>query len=92
MTRFVTEHKFQLASDLSPEELSAIARMFLRASDEVGRGFRWLGAYVTEDGVLSDCIAEERSHALEHAEKVASGELINVLQVLAVIDRSTAEG
>jgi hypothetical protein len=91
MGRFLTEHRFKIAGALSREESISISRMFVRAADEVGPGFRWIRAYVTEVGVLSDCIANDGAQAREHAEKVASGDLVNVIEVVAVIDPDTAK-
>ncbi|MGH2779792.1 MAG: nickel-binding protein [Actinomycetota bacterium] len=91
MARFVTERKFEVAGNLTREELKAIARMFTRASGETGNGFRWLRAYVTEGGVLYDCIAEESDQVREHAERVGFGELGSIVEVVAVIGPDTAE-
>ena len=90
MARFVTEHRFQVAEGLVPEELEAMARIFVRASGEVGTGFRWIRAYVTDGAVVSECISNNRAQVREHGERVGFGDLSSIVEVIAVINPETA--
>jgi len=91
VARFVTERRFRVGGPLSPEELKAMSRMFVRASGEVGTGFRWIRAYVTEGAVVSECIAMESAQVRAHAERVGFGDMASIVEVIAVIDPETAE-
>jgi hypothetical protein len=73
-----------------PEELKAMARIFVRESGEVGTGFRWIRSYVTEGAVVSECIAKDGAQVREHGERVGFGDVSSIVEVIAVIDPETA--
>lgn len=89
MRKFLIEREVPGASNLTPEELQAIAQTSNKALVEMGKPYHWVQSFVAGDKIYCIHIAEDEETIREHAK--AGGFPANVVsEIKSVIDSSTA--
>lgn len=91
MPKFLIEREIPGASQLSPEDLVAVAQKSCRVLRDLGPHIQWLQSYVTADKVTCVYLAPDAELVLEHARR--GGFPANRVQIItSIIDPTTAEG
>jgi len=89
MRKFLIEREVPGASNLTPEELQAIAQTSNNALTEMGKPYHWVQSFVAGDKIYCIHIAEDEETIREHA-KAGGFPANTVSEIKAVIDSSTA--
>ena len=90
MPRFIIEREIPNAGALSSAELQAIAQRSCCVLEALGSSIQWVQSFVTEDKITCVYIAPNAEIIREHAAR-GGFPADRVLQVLSVIDPTTAE-
>jgi hypothetical protein len=89
MRKFVIEREVPGASDLTDEELRAIAQTSVDTLDEMNVPYHWVESFVAGDKIYCVHVAENAEVIREHARR-AGFPANSVTEVRAVIDATTA--
>ncbi len=90
MKKFIIERKLPGAGNMTVEELQAISKTSVTVITVLGKPYKWIESYVTEDKIYCIHEAETEDVIREHA---PCGNLpVNKLEeIKAIIDPTTAE-
>jgi hypothetical protein len=91
MRKFVIEREVPGASNLTDEELQAIAQTSVDTLLEMNVPYHWVQSFVAGDKIYCVHIAEDEDVVREHARR-AGFPANSVTEVRAVIDATTANG
>ena len=90
MKKFIIERKLPGAGNMTAEELKAIAQTSCQAIDQIGKPYRWVESFVTEDGIY--CVHEAETEDVIHEHSQLCRFPINkVEEVRTVIGPHTAK-
>jgi hypothetical protein len=91
MPKYVIERNIPNAGRLTPQELQSISLHSCGVIEGLGPKIQWIHSYVTGDRIYCVYSAPSEELVREHARK-AGFPADQVLQVMTVIDPTTAEG
>lgn len=91
MPKYVIERDVPGASQMSAQELQAIAATSNRALAEMGVPYHWLQTFVAGDKLYCVHIAPDEATVRQHAER-GGFPVTSVAEVSATIDPTTADG
>jgi hypothetical protein len=90
MKKFIIERQLPGAGNMTPEELTELSKTSNAVISVLGKPYKWIESFVTEDKIY--CIHEAESEAVirEHA-KCGSFPINTVEEIKTVIGPATAE-
>jgi hypothetical protein len=91
MRKYIIERKLQGAGDMTAEELQSLSKTSNAVISILGRPYRWIESYVTDDRIYCIHEAEDEADIREHA-KCGSFPADRIEEIRAVISPATAEG
>jgi len=91
MKKFIVERKLPGAGNLSHEELQAISKTSVAVITVLGKPYKWVMSFVTDDTIYCIHEAEDENAIREHA-KCGNFPVNKVEEIKVVIDPTTAEG
>jgi hypothetical protein len=91
MPKYVIERNIPSAGKLNSQELQAISLQSCGVLQELGPKIQWIQSYVTGDRIYCIYSSPNEDLVREHARK-AGFPADQVIQVMTVIDPTTAEG
>ena len=90
MKKFIIERKLPGAGNMSAEELKAISQTSVGVVDQMGKPYKWVESFVTDDAIY--CIHEAETENVIQEHSAICYFLINKVQeVRAVIGPDTAK-
>lgn len=89
MKMFIVERKLPGAGNMTPEELRAIAKTSNAVITVLGKPYRWIHSYVTENKIYCIHEAESEKDILEHA-KCGDFPANTIEEIKTIIDPTTA--
>ena len=91
MKKFIVERKLPGAGNMTAEELQAISKTSVAVITVLGKPYKWIMSFVTEDTMYCIHEAEDEIAIREHA-KCGNFPVNKVEEIKVVIDPTTAEG
>ena len=91
MPKFIIERELPGAGALTPAQLREIARKSVEVLGEMGPDIQWVQSYVSGNAIHCVYIARDEETIRKHGSK-GGFPVTRVMQVLATIDPTTAEG
>lgn len=91
MYKYIIERNIPNASELSPQELQAIAETSNNVLKEMGVAYHWVESFVAGDKIYCIHVAPDEETVREHARR-GGFPVDNVAIVEATIDPTTARG
>jgi hypothetical protein len=90
MKKFIIERQLPGAGNMTPEELKELSKTSNTVISVLGKPYKWIESFVTEDKIY--CVHEAESEAVirEHA-KCGSFPITTVEEIKTVIGPATAE-
>jgi membrane-bound ClpP family serine protease len=89
MKKFIIERKLPGAGNMSAEELKAIAQTSVTVVDRMGKPYKWVESFVTEDAIYCVHEAETKDVIQEHS-AICHFPINKVEEVRTVIGPDTA--
>ena len=90
MKKFIVERKLPGAGNMTDEELQDISRTSVAVITVLGKPYRWIESFVTEDKIYCIHEAEDETAIREHA-KCGNFPVNKIEEIKAAIDPTTAE-
>lgn len=90
MPKYVIERAIPGAGNLKPAEFQNISLQSCNILKGLGPGIQWIRTYITANKVYSVYNAESIALVKEHA-RIGGIPVMNIAQVTAIIDPTTAE-
>jgi len=91
MKKFIVERKLPGAGNMTAEELQALSKTSLAVITVLGKPYKWVMSFVTDDTIYCIHEAEDENAIREHA-KCGNFPVNRVEEIKVVIDPTTAEG
>ena len=91
MKKFIIERKVPGAGNMTPEELQEISKTSVTVISVLGKPYRWVQSFVTEDKIYCIHEAENEEAIHEHA-KCGNFPVDTIEEIKTVIGPSTAVG
>ncbi len=90
MPKYIIEREVPGASEMSPQELAAIAQTSNNVLKEMGLPYHWVQSFVAGNKIYCVHIAPDENTVLEHAQR--GGFPANLItEVSAIIDPTSAD-
>jgi len=90
MKKFIVERKLPGAGNMSIEELQTISRTSMAVITVLGKPYKWVESFVTDDAIY--CIHEaENEDAIREHGKCGGFPVNKIEEIRAVIDPTTGE-
>ena len=90
MKKFIIERKLPGAGNMTDEELIAISKTSVDVITVLGKPYKWVQSFVTEDKLYCIHEAENEDSIREHA-KCGNFPVNKIEEIKAIIDPTTAE-
>jgi len=90
MKKFIIERKLPGAGNMTNEELIAISKTSVTVITVLGKPYKWIESFVTEDKLYCIHEAEDENAIREHA-KCGNFPVNKIEEIKAVISPATAE-
>jgi hypothetical protein len=90
MKKFIIERKLPGAGNMTEEELQAISKTSVDVIAVLGKPYKWVQSFVTEDKLYCIHEAEDENAIREHA-KCGNFPVNKIEEIKAIIDPTTAE-
>ena len=90
MKKFIIERKLPGAGNMTTEELQALSKTSNAVISVLGKPYKWLQSYVTEDTIYCIHEAESEKEIREHA-KCGDFPIHTIEEIKIVIDPTTAD-
>jgi len=90
MKKFIVERKLPGAGNMTVEELQAISKTSNAVITILGKPYKWIQSFVTEDKIYCIHEAESEDAIREHA-KCGNFPVQKIEEIKAVFDPTTAE-
>jgi len=90
MKKFIIERKLPGAGNMTDEELIAISKTSVTVITVLGKPYKWIESFVTEDKLYCIHEAEDENAIREHA-KCGNFPVNKIEEIKAVISPATAE-
>ena len=90
MKKFIIERKLPGAGNMTNEELIAISKTSVTVITVLGKPYKWIQSFVTEDKLYCIHEAEDENAIREHA-KCGNFPVNKIEEIKAVISPATAE-
>lgn len=90
MKKFIVERKLPGAGNLTDEELQALSKTSNAVITILGKPYKWIQSYVTEDKIYCIHEAEDEDAIRQHA-KCGNFPVNKIEEIKALIDPTTAE-
>jgi len=90
MKKFIIERKLPGAGNMTNEELIAISKTSVTVITVLGKPYKWIQSFVTEDKLYCIHEAEDENAIREHA-KCGNFPVNKIEEIKAIIDPTTAE-
>ena len=90
MKKFIIERKLPGAGNMTDEELIAISKTSVTVITVLGKPYKWIQSFVTEDKLYCIHEAEDENAIREHA-KCGNFPVNKIEEIKAIIDPTTAE-
>jgi hypothetical protein len=90
MKKFIVERNLPGAGNLSAEELEAISRTSNAVITILGKPYRWIHSFVTEDKIYCIHEAENENDVREHA-KCGDFPINRIEEIKTMIDPTTGD-
>jgi len=90
MKKFIIERKLPGAGNMTNEELIAISKTSVAVITVLGKPYKWIESFVTEDKLYCIHEAEDENAIREHA-KCGNFPVNKIEEIKAVISPATAE-
>ena len=90
MKKFIIERKLPGAGNMSQEELQAISKTSNAVITVLGKPYKWVMSFVTEDTIYCIHEAEDENAIREHG-KCGNFPVNKIEEIKVVIDPGTAE-
>lgn len=91
MKKFIVERKLPGAGNMTAEELQAISKTSVTVITVLGKPYKWIQSFVTDDTIYCIHEAEDENAIREHA-KCGNFPVNKIEEIKVVIDPTTAEG
>lgn len=91
MKKFIVERNLPGAGNMTPEELQDISKISVAVISVLGKPYKWVQSYVTEDKIYCIHEAETEEAIREHA-RCGSFPVNRIEEIKAIIDPSTSRG
>jgi len=91
MKKYIIERKLPGAGNMTPEELREISKVSVAVISVMGKPYKWVHSYVTEDKIYCIHEAENEEAIREHA-NCGSFPVNTIEEIKAIIDPATAKG
>ena len=91
MKKFIVERKLPGAGNMTAEELQAISKTSVTVITVLGKTYKWIQSFVTDDTIYCIHEAEDENAIREHA-KCGNFPVNKIEEIKVVIDPTTAEG
>jgi hypothetical protein len=89
MKKFIVERKLPGAGNMTEEELQAISKTSVTVITVLGKPYKWIESFVTEDKIYCIHEAEDEDAIREHA-KCGNFPVNKIEEIKATIDPTTA--
>ena len=90
MKKFIIERKLPGAGNMTVEELQAISKTSVAVITVLGRPYKWVMSFVTEDSIYCIHEADDENAIREHG-KCGDFPVNKIEEIKAIIDPTTAE-
>jgi len=90
MKKFIIERKLPGAGNMTDEELIAISKTSVTVITVLGKPYKWIQSFVTEDKLYCIHEAEDENAIREHA-KCGNFPVNKIEEIKTIIDPTTAE-
>ena len=90
MKKFIIERKLPGAGNMTEEELQAISKTSVDVITVLGKPYKWIESFVTEDKLYCIHEAEDENAIREHA-KCGNFPVNKIEEIKTIIDPTTAE-
>jgi hypothetical protein len=90
MKKFIIERKLPGAGNMTNEELIAISKTSVAVITVLGKPYKWIESFVTEDKLYCIHEADDENAIREHA-KCGNFPVNKIEEIKAIIDPTTAE-
>ena len=90
MKKFIIERKLPGAGNMTVEELIAISKTSVTVITVLGKPYKWIQSFVTEDKLYCIHEAEDENAIREHA-KCGNFPVNKIEEIKTIIDPTTAE-
>jgi len=90
MKKFIVERKLPGAGNMTDEELQTISRTSVAVITILGKPYKWIESFVTEDKIYCIHEAEDEDAIRQHA-KCGDFPVNKIEEIKAVINPTTAE-
>ncbi len=90
MKRFIVERKLPGAGNMTAEELQALSKTSNAVISVLGKPYKWLQSFITEDKIYCIHEAESEKDIREHA-KCGDFPVHKIEEIKSIIDPTTAE-
>ena len=90
MKKFIIERKLPGAGNMTAEELQAISKTSVTVITILGKPYKWVESFVTEDKIYCIHEAESEDAIREHA-KCGNFPVHKIEEIKAIFDPTTAE-
>jgi len=90
MKKFIIERKLPGAGNMTNEELIAISKTSVTVITVLGKPYKWIQSFVTEDKLYCIHEAEDENAIREHA-KCGNFPVNKIEEIKTIIDPTTAE-
>lgn len=90
MKKFIVERKLPGAGNLTDEELQTLSKTSNAVITILGKPYKWIQSYVTEDKIYCIHEAEDEDAIRQHA-KCGNFPVNKIEEIKALIDPTTAE-
>ena len=90
MKKFIVERKLPGAGNMTNEELQALSRTSNAVITVLGKPYKWVESFVTEDKIYCIHEAENEDAIREHA-KCGNFPVNKIEEIKAIIDPTTSE-
>ena len=90
MKKFIIERKLPGAGNMTVEELQAISKTSVTVITVLGKPYKWIQSFVTEDKLYCIHEAEDENAIREHA-KCGNFPVNKIEEIKTIIDPTTAE-
>lgn len=91
MKKFIVERKLPGAGNMTHEELQEISKISVAVISVLGKPYKWVHSYVTEDKIYCIHEAENEEAIREHA-KCGGFPVNKIEEIITIIDPSTSMG
>jgi hypothetical protein len=89
MKKFIVERKLPGAGNMTEEELQAISKTSVAVITVLGKPYKWIESFVTEDKIYCIHEAEDEDAIRQHA-KCGNFPVNKIEEIKATIDPTTA--